>query len=96
MADCNGDVLEHRHVMSQVVGRMLTSKEHVHHINGDRTDNRIENLELLGHSEHAHLHSSRQKPYPPCACGRRHYARGMCINCYMRWFKARKKHRATS
>jgi hypothetical protein len=51
----NGWVLEHRLVAERTIGRMLTSDEHVHHINGVKTDNRPENLQMLGHSEHSSL-----------------------------------------
>lgn len=46
---------EHRHIMQEFLGRKLESWEHVHHINNDPLDNRIENLVVLNHSSHSRL-----------------------------------------
>lgn len=42
--------------MERNVGRLLTSDEIVHHVNHEKTDNRIENLQIVTRAEHARLH----------------------------------------
>jgi HNH endonuclease len=51
-----GYVRQHALVMSQHLGRPIAANEVVHHKNEDRTDNRLENLEVMTRSAHHSLH----------------------------------------
>lgn len=62
--------LEHRWVMQQHLGRELLPTEQVHHINHDRLDNRIENLELVTSAEHGKRHTIHPTSKPCVICGK--------------------------
>jgi hypothetical protein len=62
MKDSRGCIQLHRLIMAEYLQRTIKDEEVVHHINGDITDNRIENLRLLKNkSEHASLHHKLRK-----------------------------------
>lgn len=57
-------VYYHRHVASLIIGRWLSPKEHVHHRNYNRGDNRRSNIEILNRAEHGKKH--RKHPDHKC------------------------------
>jgi len=63
MATSTGYVYEHRVVMENKLGRLLKSTEVVHHIDGNRRNNAIDNLELLTADEHARVHALQKKKF---------------------------------
>jgi len=66
----NDYVLYHRVVMENKIGRLLDpGEEIVHHIDGDKKNNDIDNLELYTRKKHAELHGEdRTRKYALIKC----------------------------
>lgn len=50
---------EHRYLIEKKIGRKLKASEIIHHINGKRDDNSLDNLTIVSAKQHGELHHSR-------------------------------------
>lgn len=87
-------VYRYRLVMEAHLGRYLLPSEIVHHKNGDHSDDRLENLEVMTQAQHAGKHMIERMAgrwsynHDKCAdCGtteRKHGGNGFCKRCFQR------------
>ena len=78
-------------MIEKYINRKLESCEVVHHKNGNKLDNRIDNLEVINRRSHSKMHGTIfkwSKSYEYCVdCGtqsRKHEGKGLCLRCYQR------------
>jgi hypothetical protein len=88
------DLLEHRYLWAKANGEIPAGAQ-IHHRNGIKTDNRLENLQLaLTPQDHCDAHGGAFRSYPrrmaDCHPDLKHHALGLCRACYhLRWRQGR-------
>lgn len=80
LADKRGRVRQHRRVWFENFGP-IPDGHIVHHVNGDKTDNRIENLELCDRAHHGLIHKPNGLGVPPWNKGKTAYTTVSCDAC---------------
>lgn len=60
------NLMEHRYVYQQFINRPLWRGELIHHKNGDKSDNRIENLEIMTPKQHSIHHNQKYSITKKC------------------------------
>lgn len=90
IATKNGTVLQHRRVWFDANGAIPNGFV-IHHINGDKTDNRLENLELCDRSSHMKEHYPNGFCSEPWNKGKTVYEERTCANCGTVYMKSQKE-----
>lgn len=96
LADVRGYVREHVLVATQEFGH-IAADEVVHHINGNKTDNRPENLQVMTRAAHIEHHRDEIAMKPrktTCGHDEPHAAHGLCKRCYNRAWKTKRRGQA--
>lgn len=65
LAYADGYAYEHRVVASEALGRYVEADEDVHHIDGDKRNNQVENLEVLPREVHLREHAMTTRRRTP-------------------------------
>lgn len=85
--DLGGMILEHRAVLHDA-GVEIPDGWHVHHKNEVKTDNRLENLEVIEIAEHTRLHHRLNPPPPHCPKGHEYTPENTAFSNGWRYCKA--------
>lgn len=75
---CNGYVADHILIVERILKKSLPKTVHIHHVNGDRSDNRNKNLVVCQNTTYHHFLHRRRRAY--LASGHANWRK--CAYCY--------------
>jgi len=82
-------IYEHRVVVEKYLGRKLSTREHVHHIDGNPKNNSIDNLDVMTPQEHVRIHKPalKNRLCSVRGCDNKHHGKGYCKKHYAQIFR---------